>query len=76
MSLDWTIGVGTLLQLLGMVGTVVWAVVKVLGRLDRIEEWMKEAPKKEDFVVVQMKLDQLWQWWSERIERRERGHEG
>ena len=68
--IDWKISLGTVLHLAGLIVALIWGWAKLKARLERIEEWMTTAPKKEDFAVIKDHVDELWEWWKSTMERR------
>ena len=72
--IEWKISIGTIVQLISFLTAAAWFFVKLLRRLDIIEQWMKDAPKKEDFVAIQTKIEAMWEWFTTTLERRHQDH--
>lgn len=70
--IDWSISLGVVLHLIGLIagGIAVW--IKLSGRLDKMETLIERTPTREDFDVVKSRVDDLWEWFKTTLERRRR----
>jgi hypothetical protein len=69
--IEWKVSIGALIQLVVFLAGGVIAVHRLFVRMDRMEERMKTAPNKEDFVEVVVKVNAIWEWFRGVFERRE-----
>ena len=69
-TIDWSISLGQVIHLVGILlaGAYVWG--KLASRLDRMELDISRAPKIEDFKVMQSQVSSIWEWFTQNLERR------
>lgn len=75
MKFEWSISLGTLLHLAGIVVAVIVAYVKLNGKVGQLQDFVREIREwklPERLGSLETKMDALWDWFTNNLERRGR----
>ena len=73
MKFEWTITLGTLLHLVGLVLAVLVGYIKLNGKVSQCMDFVREVREwklTERLTSVETKMDALWDWFTTNLERR------